>query len=170
VCQLRPSVNSLGLRSNLPLNSRVNKLWRLKQGDAWCKMAEADFQSFATLRAQILAESHRLFRPVAFRFHTYSRMIHYVHKWTAVSGIVRSVCLRNATHQVVLLSNWQRMPQTGQTFKDLWHSAFKRTSNNPPYTFEHGMWNQSEIQPPPFYIGSPPVWSVISFWCATCRV
>jgi hypothetical protein len=81
------------------------------QGYTWCKTTDPGFQSFATLRAQIWAEfhiPHRLFRPIAFRSHTYSKMPQSIRKWTTVCGIQCSVCPLNATQQVVPLSNWQR--------------------------------------------------------------
>jgi hypothetical protein len=100
---------SLGL-SNLPRKyftlrkSRVNKSRSFKQGDTWCKMAEAGFQSFAILRTQIWVECHTLFRPVAFCFHMYSGKPQSVLKWTLVCGIPHSICPRNATRQVDPLS------------------------------------------------------------------
>jgi hypothetical protein len=34
---------------------------------------------------------------------------------------------------------------------------------NPQHTFERGTWQETEFQLLPFYIESPPVWSIISF-------
>jgi hypothetical protein len=42
--------------------------------------------------------------------------------------------------------------------------------HNPWHTFERGTWQVTEFQHPPFFIVSPPVWSVISFCHATFTV
>jgi hypothetical protein len=58
VCQLRTLVYSLGLNNPLricltPRKSRVNNIWRNKQGNCRCKMAGDGFHSLAKLRAQM---------------------------------------------------------------------------------------------------------------------
>jgi hypothetical protein len=53
VCQLRPLVYSLGLNNPpriclTPRKSRVKNLWRNKQGNCWCKMADGQMPRIAT--------------------------------------------------------------------------------------------------------------------------
>jgi hypothetical protein len=155
VCQLRPLVYSLGLNNPpriclTPRKSRVKNLWHNKQGNCRCKMAGAKILSFAKFRGQMP-------RIATTGIASWQTAL----KWTAGCQVPRSGCCG------------QVKPVTIRTMVILFLAIrvlYAANCHNPQHKFERGTWQDTEFQLPPFYIESPPVWSVISFCCATFRV
>jgi hypothetical protein len=152
VCQLRPLVYSLGLNNPpriclSPRKSRVKNLWRNKQGNCRCKIAGAGIRSFAKFRSQMP-------RIATTGITSWQTTL----KWTADCQVQRSGCRGQVKLARRLFYSWQ--------------SAVLNAADchNPRQTFECGTWQVTEFKLPPFYIESPPVWSVISFCRATFRV
>jgi hypothetical protein len=86
VCQLRPSVYSLGLNNPLricltPRKPCVKNLWSNKQGNCQCKMAGAEIRSFAKFRGQM----PRIATTGITSWQTFL-------KWTADCQVLRSGC------------------------------------------------------------------------------
>jgi hypothetical protein len=78
-----------------------------------------------------------------------------------------SPCLKQSTLKFILLS----VAISAMVILLLAMRVINATDcHNPRHTFERGTWQETEFQLPPFYIESPPVWSVISFCGATFRV
>jgi hypothetical protein len=168
VCQLTPLVYSLGLNNPpriylTPRKSRVKNLWRNKQGNCRCKMAGAGIGSFAKFRGQMP-------RIATILITSWQTAL----KWTADCQVPRSDCHRNV----------KPLANRSQIHTSVCGKAIRATvilfleirvlnaadCHNPRHTFEHGTWQETEFQLPPFYIKSPPVWSIISFCRATFRV
>jgi hypothetical protein len=150
VWQLRPLVDSLGLNNPsriclTPRKSRFKNLWRNKQGNCRCKSAVTGILSIAKLRSQMP------------RFAT-TRII----PW-------QTPLKCTADCQAPRLGRREYM-WPGQAWGNLlsnldswrWQSAVRvilfvaipglntADCHNPPYTFERGAWQVSEIQLPPF--------------------
>jgi hypothetical protein len=166
VCQLRPSVNSLGLNNppHICLTSRkscVKNLWCNKQGNCRCKMVGAGIRSFAKFRSQMP-------RIATTGITSWQTAL----KWTpdcqvprlGCRGQVKLVVIRSQIHTSVCGN-----PSDGYSI--LGNPRSKRRGL--PQS-EANIWartlQETEFQLPPFYIESPPVWSIISFCRATFRV
>jgi hypothetical protein len=166
VCQLRPLVYSLGLNNPpriclTPRKSRVKNLWRNKQGNCLCKMSGAGIWSFAKFRGQMprIATTGMTSWETAL-------------KWTADCKVPRSGC-RGQVKPVAIRSQIHTSvcgnPHDGYSILSI-RVLNAADCHNPRHTIERGTWQETEFQLPPFYIESPPVWSVISFCRATCRL
>jgi hypothetical protein len=166
VFQLRPLVYSLGLNNPphiclTPRKSRVKNLWRNKQGHCRCKMAGAGIQSFAKFRAQMCTAEYQGLKTVA-------RFVAFRGKFK--SGTVQSVAFRcqilpRSWHSAVYWRVVVGIPQyVWEQFAKMLFLLWQSTA------FDHGTWQMTKFQHPPFYIESPPVWSIITFCRATFRV
>jgi hypothetical protein len=162
VRQLRPLVYSLGL-NNPPRN-----LWRNKQGNCRCKMAGAGIRSFAKFSGQMP-------RIATTGITSWQTAL----KWTGDCQVPRSGCrgqvkpvaIRSQIHTSILLSVAIHPMVTVFILFLAIRILNAADCHNPRHTFERGTWQETEFQLPPFYyIECPPVWSVISFCCATFRV
>jgi hypothetical protein len=170
VCQLRPFVYSLGLNNPpyiclTPRKSRVKNLWHNKQGNCQCKMAGTGIRSFAKLGSQMPRIATTGITPWKTAL-----------KWTADCQAPCSGCQENmqSGHSCGnLLSNWFILCVAIRATVILFMAICSINAadcHNPRYTFEHGAYQETEFQLPPFYIKSPPVWSVLSSCRTTCRV
>jgi hypothetical protein len=162
VCQLRPLVYSLGLNNPpriclTPRKSHVKNLWRNKQGNCRCKMADAEIRSFAKFRGQ----RPRIATTGITSWQTLSSRL-WIAKFHAQVTSVKSSLWQSAL-KLILLSVAIRATV-------ILFLAIHVLNAADCHTFERRTWQETEFQLQPFYIKSPPVWSVISFCRATYRV
>jgi hypothetical protein len=156
-CQLRPLVYSLDL-NNSP---RVKNLWRNKQGGSRCKMAGGGIQSFAKFRAQMCTAECQGLKTVA-------QFVAFRGKFK--SGTVQLWHSAVKFYQGVGIT--QYIGEWWLAFRSPFESGLPRCYSccGNPRSNDRGTWQMTKFQHPPFYIESPPVWSVISFCRATFRV